>query len=352
MTQALPRRTLAVRITPTFRPYQFTESVSFATQDTASPSAFLLYPSEPGEIQVELQNLSDRPRQWRLDMEGDFPTSWFEADQTTNELVTQRQRLTWEESGEIAPGEILSRRYRLAVPQDFFENQQALSRGRSQLQLKYQSQIFVHESDHLIGYDSFNFYINPWCAYLNFLPAIYRETDFMGRFLSIFEQAFDPVVQTTDVMWAYLDPLTAPEALLPFLAHWVGWEIDSRWSLKQQRYLIRNAITLYRWHGTRWGLRFYLRLYLGLPIDPLPAPEADPYVSIEEPAETGLVFGKAEIGQKAILGGGRAYHFIVRLHCEQPNLVDNPSFRKEIEAVIERQKPAFCTYELIINRRL
>jgi len=63
--------------------------------------------------------------------------------------------------------------------------------------------------------------------YAKFLPAIYQELDFVGRFLKIFEQAFEPAVNSLDTLWAYLDPTTAPQGLLPFLAHWVGWTPQS-----------------------------------------------------------------------------------------------------------------------------
>jgi phage tail-like protein len=85
--------------------------------------------------------------------------------------------------------------------------------------------------------------------------------------------------------------LTAPEALLPFLAHWVAWPIDRRWDTKQQRRFIRNAVELYRWHGTRQGLRFYLHLYTELPLDE-DLPEAEKHISIEEIFYAGFCDGR------------------------------------------------------------
>jgi hypothetical protein len=106
--------------------------------------------------------------------------------------------------------------------------------------------------------------------------------------------------------------------------------------IAQQRRLIRHAITLYRWHGTRWGLRFYLHLYTGLPLE---------HISIEETYCQGLVLNDAELGQGTILGGGRPYHFVVRLHLENPDYLEkNESLIREI---IEQYKPAFCSYDLI-----
>ncbi|WP_281062761.1 phage tail protein [Limnoraphis robusta] len=178
---------------------------------------------------------------------------------------------------------------------------------------------------------------------MDFLPVIYSETDFLSRFLKILEETYDPAIQTTDNLWAYLDPLTAPKALLPFLAQWVGWKMDSRWPLDIQRRLIRNAIVLYRWHGTRKGLRFYLHLFTGLPLDE-DLPEAEKHINIWEDFNRGFVLGATHINQDSMLGGGRAYHFIVRLRVDFPNQIDEPLVRE----IIEQYKPAFCTYELNI----
>ncbi|GAB1542735.1 phage tail protein [Scytonema sp. NUACC21] len=285
----------------------------------------LLRPGEPGEMLVVLENLRERPMRWKLEIEGDFPIHWC--------------RWSQEDFEEIAPNQRFEGAISFHVPENFFENQFALNQERSQLNIQYQSQIYVYAQvageQQLVGHKVFNLFVRPRSSYLDFLPALYREVDFVGRFLSIFEQAFDPTVQTIDTLWAYLDPLTAPEALLPFLAHWVGWEIDPRWSLQQQRRLIRNAITLYRWHGTSYGLRFYLHLYTGLPLE---------QINIREIFEQGFVFGQTLIGEDSMVGGGRPYHFIVELCPQRPEQIDEGLVRE----IIERQKPAFCTYELDI----
>ena len=355
MTQALPRPTLTARVTPIMRLLELTDSSSFATSEGINRNEFLLTPGESGEILVELENLSDRPKSWRIKIQADYPARWLR--QYTNQVdeLDEFQEsdesapsLNWQEQGEIDPRTTLQKTYYLKIPTNFFEQQYAISPDRLHLQLEYQSQIQVYESGHPnpIRYQVFTLQVRPWCSYLSFLPAIYRETDFMGRFLSIFEQAFDPVVQTIDVLWAYLDPLTAPESLLPFLAHWVAWSMDARWDLEQQRRLIRNAITLYRWHGTRWGLRFYLHLYTGLPLDEDIPREADKHISIEEPFHAGLAFGQTSLGEDSVLGGGRPFHFLVRLRLDRPDRIIDESMVRE---VIEKQKPAFTTYELEIN---
>lgn len=337
MTQSNYRPTLAIKLA-SMQPKEAADASALAgfagnNAEVAIANNLLLQPGEPGEMLVQLENLSSRPLQWRLEIEGDFPLNWCSWQQ--------------EEAEEIAPNQKVDRSLSFQVPEDYFEAQYALDSGRDRLKINYETQIYVYAEAEtqrqLVAYRVFNLCVRPSSSYLNYLPGIYREVDFIGRFLTIFEQAFDPAVQTIDVLWAYLDPLTAPEALLPFLAHWVAWPIDRRWDIKHQRRLIRNAVELYRWHGTRRGLRFYLHLYTGLPLDE-ELPEAEKHISIEEIFTHGFVMGKTLIGRDSMLGGGRPFHFIVRLRPEPGKQIDE----RLVRDIIEREKPAFCTYDLLI----
>lgn len=335
MTQAGSRPTLAVQLISMQSPEAANSAASALSGSGTHERAandLLLHPGEPGEMLVKLENSGDRSVRWQMVVQGDFPSDWCDWHQ--------------EQPKELAPNQKEDITLRFRVPDTFFEDRWSLSRDRPRLQVDYQSQIYVYTAEGTqqpIGYQVFNLCVRPRSSYINFLPALYRHVDFVRRFVTIFEQAYDPAVQTVDVLWAYLDPLTAPEALLPFLAHWVAWPLDSRWELKQQRRLIRNAIALYRWHGTRRGLRFYLHLYTGLPLDD-DLPEAQKHISIEEIYSTGFVVGTTSLGQDSMLGGGRPYHFLVRLRCDRPDQVDE----RLVRDIIEREKPAFCTYELEI----
>lgn len=295
----------------------------------------LVIPGECHDVSVSLENLSDRPILWQLEVEGDFPDSWCQWFQETAQ--------------EIVPGQKIESIIRFKAPLGFFEERFAISSEQPQLKLDYQGQVKVYtekdEQKYLIGYEIFNLAIRPPSSYMEFLPAFYKEVDFLGRLLAILEETFDPAVQTLDNLWAYLDPLTAPEAMLPFLARWVGWDMDDRWSIDQQRRLIRNAVTLYRWHGTRFGLSFYIHLCTGLPLDEQ-LPEDEKHISIQEIYSTGFVLGKTQMGMDSMLGGGKKYHFLVRLRAEYPDQVIDEEMVREI---IERERPAFCTYELSIT---
>lgn len=344
MTQAIDRlqqKTLQVEIR-SLAPIQMIESAPTSIRGGAieaiDQNTLLLHPGEYSEVIVRLTNPGEQPQRFRVSLEGEtFPGVESACRINSRQMATGSV-------GEVAGDTSIDFSLLIRVASDFFEQQDTLNRLQPRLQLNYPTQICVYQleqqGDHLIGYQQLMVSVRPRTTYLDFLPDVYRDVDFVGRFLSIFEQTFDPYVQTLDTLWAYLDPLTTPETLLPFLAHWVGWRLEPEFDLNDQRRLIRNAIELYRWHGTRQGLRLYLHLYTKLPCD-------QAHIQIEEVFSSGLTFGDCQFGQNALLGGGRPYHFIVSLH---PDSDHSPIDEVLVRRVIEREKPPFCTYDLTINQ--
>ncbi|MEE3718375.1 phage tail protein [Tumidithrix elongata RA019] len=297
----------------------------------------LLHPGEFSEIVVKLENLTNRSLQLSLRIEGDFPPHWCSIGMEGNELLPRAQ---------------MESVLHFQVPSDFFEAQDALPRNqnlRQTLTLDYTGQLFVYANQPntnpvLVDIAPFNLYLRPHSLYLNFLPDIYRDIDFIGRLLKVFEQSYEPSVQQMDALWAYLDPLTTPDNLLPFLAHWVGWQFIPTLSQERQRSLIKQAMEIYCWRGTRKGLRFYLHLFTGLPLDDH-LPETEKHISITEVSGKGFLMGESSIGQDTMVGGGKPFHFIVRIHNDLPTSLD----RNRIIEIVEQEKPAFCTYELYIT---
>ncbi len=340
MVQTSSSLALRIQLTPMRIPeavpqagLALTGSVSMAPE-AAGPS-LLLHPGEPSEMVVQVKNLERRTLRLTLRVEGNFPAEWCQIGT---------------EGKELAPGAQMDAVLYFQVPATFFEDRQALCPGKKeQLVLNFHclvSLIVDLGSDReQIQQAEFGLYIRPYSAYMDFLPVLYREVDFIGRFMKIFEQAFQPAVESFNVMWANLDPLTAPQALLPFLAHWVAWPVDSIWDLSQQRRLIRRAVELYRWRGTRKGLRLYLHLYTGLSLDEHLPQEADKHISITEPFGRGFVVGTAKLAEDTVLGGGQPYHFIVRLRPECSNSMNEQLVRR----IIDQEKPAFSTYDLFIE---
>jgi phage tail-like protein len=342
MTQAIERlqrqTTLQVEIR-SLAPVQSIESVPTAIRGGATEDidlhTLLLHPGEASEIAVRISNPGEQPQRFRVDLE-EMPEGIESACQIDALQLVR---------GSVGVAEVETTEFSLMIraTSEFFERQHAITREHPRLQIDYPIQVCVYQLEQsgsrLVSYQSLRVAVRPQTTYLDFLPSVFRDVDFASRFLFIFEQAFDPYVQTLDTLWAYLDPLTAPETLLPFLAHWVAWRIEPEIELSLQRRLIRNAVELYRWHGTRQGLRLYLHFYTGLPCD-------QTHIRIEEVFSSGLTLGDCQFGQNALIGGGRPYHFIVSLHPEAGHPeIDEALVRR----VIEREKPPFCTYDLMIN---
>ncbi|HLO88385.1 MAG TPA: phage tail protein [Nostocaceae cyanobacterium] len=310
-------------------------SAALSTQLTGrSGIDVLIYPKEPTEIVLQLENMSNRNLRIDVQVEGNFPSQWCRKYVEGQELAGRSQ---------------MEASLYFHITNDFFEEQQILGSDAS-LTLDYYCRVNVYNCEasgvkQLIESANLNLYVRPRSLYPKFLPAIYQEVDFIGRFLKIFEQTFEPAVQAMDTLWAYLDPRTAPQSMLPFLAHWVAWPIDNRWTLEQQRLLILYAFELYRWRGTKRGLRLYIHLYTNLPLDSHIAQEKDKHICIEEISGRGFLLGDTHLAQDAMIGGGRPYHFIVRLRPDHPGQVDEQLVRH----IIDQEKPAFCTYELYIE---
>lgn len=313
----------------------------------SNQKALLIHPGEEREIWIKIENNFAQPLQWNLEIAGDFPPEWCIGCTWHHEIKET-----------IQPHENANTNLCLQVPADFFENKDVL-KHKHQLQLNYQAQIYVYATwqgeKKLIGYQHFYIFLRPDTSYLNLLPEIYHQSDFINRLLMIFEQGYDPSVQTLANLWAYLDPLTAPKALLPFLAKWVAWENNPRWDLKKQRCLIKNAVELYRWRGSKRGLRLYIHLFTDLPLDDEldkngneRIPEAEKHISIEESFSPGFILGSASFkdyfNDNPNLGGGKLFHFKVTLHPITREDIDEELVRE----VIEQAKPAFCSYDLQI----
>ena len=97
---------------------------------------------------------------------------------------------------------------------------------------------------------------------LSYLPSIYH-TEFMSRFLGIFETMLTPIEWNIDNFDLFLDPGTAPADFLTWLAEWFDITFDPSWTEAQQRQLLREAHLIYARRGTRWALSRVLEIYTG-----------------------------------------------------------------------------------------
>jgi phage tail-like protein len=104
----------------------------------------------------------------------------------------------------------------------------------------------------------------PASLYARFLPDIYQENDFLQRFLRIFEDIWEPLEQRQDHISLYFDPHTCPLSFLPWLASWLDIPFNPHWPEARQRRLLSQAMELYSWRGTSYGLARLIEICTGL----------------------------------------------------------------------------------------
>jgi len=96
---------------------------------------------------------------------------------------------------------------------------------------------------------------------LSLLPAIYREDEFLGRYLWPFEQVLLGFESTIDGIAQLFDPLTTREEFLPWLSTWMAFTLRADLDATQQRAFLSQVIPLYRRRGTRENLEKLLAVF-------------------------------------------------------------------------------------------
>lgn len=173
-------------------------------------------------------------------------------------------------------------------------------------------------------------------SYLQYLPALYQDDEFMGQFLLIFEDTMKSIENTINNMALYFDPLLTPESLLPWLASWVNLVLNPAWPLERRRVLVKSAASLYRLRGTKLGLSEYLRICTGS------VPEISEYIQ-------GMTLDEDNrLGENTRLGSsGTGHHFTVSIELDGENGIDVDAIR----SIIDSQKPAHTVYSLEVQQR-
>lgn len=96
------------------------------------------------------------------------------------------------------------------------------------------------------------------------LPSVYRSDAFSQQLCESFDEVLAPVISVLDNVPAYLDLGTAPEDLLPWLAHWIGLTVDRGDDPVRQRELLRSTSELHGWQGTCRGIELAISAHLGV----------------------------------------------------------------------------------------
>ncbi len=169
------------------------------------------------------------------------------------------------------------------------------------------SPVDAHLGEHLYGIPS------DKSTWLQYLPAIYSDDEFIGRYLLIFESIMNPIIWTIDNFDLYLSPEVAPSEWLRWMASWFDLLLLPELPIERQRAITHQIGWLFLRRGTPAGLQRLLELYFGV------TPEI-----IEN----------------------EACHFVVRLPLSE----SSSELGAEVaDRLISSQKPAFASYRLEIT---
>ena len=136
--------------------------------------------------------------------------------------------------------------------------------------------------------------------YMRRLPKVYHREDetigFLRRYLAMFDGTLAEMDARSIARQALIDPRSAPDGILPWLASFVGLVTDERWPEAVKRQLIEEAIWLFRFRGTLPGLKRFLEIYLGSSV-----------ILIEKFRTRGLgaaLLGTSTVAANSIIGAG------------------------------------------------
>ena len=108
----------------------------------------------------------------------------------------------------------------------------------------------------------------PGDNFFRTFPQVYQtDNDFLQRYLSIFSTMYQEFQEEIDALPALLDVDTAPEALLPMFARWLGLETDEAlFSPEELRRLLKAAPELMARKGTKWAVEKVVKLFVEEPV--------------------------------------------------------------------------------------
>jgi len=151
-------------------------------------------------------------------------------------------------------------------------------------------------------------------TWMQYLPALYDEDDFLGRYLLIAESIFAPIVWMVDNFDMYLSPEVAPPEWLMWMASWFDLLLLPELPEARMRAIMDQVGWLFLRRGTRAGMERLLQLYFGV------RPE--------------------------IIESKDSCHFTVKLRLSES---DVKLSQDVIERLIASQKPAFAAFTLEIS---
>jgi len=178
----------------------------------------------------------------------------------------------------------------------------------------------------------------PRQSWLGYLPEVYQvdpqSKSFVERYLNMFGSLYSDLEEKIDRIARYFDSDAVEGELLQWLAEWLDIDDVYIWTEEQLRYLIRNAMRLYKMRGTRPAVSDMVELYLG----------EKPYI-VEHWQLEGSEGEAGTSGLLARLYGDNSYYFTVVV---PERCVPSPKKHKTLLKIIESAKPAHVEANVVV----
>ncbi len=162
------------------------------------------------------------------------------------------------------------------------------------------------------------------------LPAVYLADHFVQQLCGGLDEVLAPVLATLDSWDAHLDPATAPEDSLGWLAGWLGLSLDENQSTQRRRDLVATGVRLLSRRGTVDGLREALDAYLDVDSQGMAVEISDP----------GGISWSDEPG--APLPGSAGGELLVAIRVADPQALDI----RRVDAVVRAFLPAAVRHRI------
>lgn len=177
----------------------------------------------------------------------------------------------------------------------------------------------------------------PKRSWTEYLPEVYvreeKSRSFLERYLGIFSSPYEDRTERIEHFAEQMDPDSAKEEFLPWLAQWLALEDASVWSSEKLRYLLKNAMKLYQCRGTKAYLKEMLRLYTG----------REAYVV--EYHEISRFQKNSEVYERLkMLYGDHPYLFTVIVNMEEQDVKKD---YYTLTKIVEQAVPAYMEYRIV-----
>lgn len=96
------------------------------------------------------------------------------------------------------------------------------------------------------------------------LPSIYQENDFLRNYLMIFQHIMNETSITLDNIDNLFRPMEVDSRFLPLISSWIGVNYELLGTEDIARKVLQYAVPLYRYRGTKLGMRALLFLVTGV----------------------------------------------------------------------------------------